>query len=201
MNISEYLALHRFAIEKQFEIVLEYQKRLKDATQAAELAKAEAQDRTVEYIEADADPDEIHTDRDRWVRFEFMNRANLASGAYQQKLIEIEQNLSGINQVCGLILQSAKQGVSAVHQASGWSMGRIVGTTETLGNVIRQARNQASHYEEGRPSQRVQDCFANLHADFNIPNDLTKNLARFVVFDVLGWQTYSQYESDMVANF
>ncbi|GIO38855.1 hypothetical protein J41TS12_37160 [Paenibacillus antibioticophila] len=201
MDIRQYLDFHRFAIEKQFEIILEYQKRLEASVRAAGFAEARANDRSLEYMAADLDPDEIFTQRDVWLRFEWLHRAQQESKASQNRLQEIEQHLSGINQLCGLILQSAKQGVSAVNGSTGWGMGRVVGSTELLGNVILQARNQASHYEEGSPKQRVKDCFAHLHADFGIPDDLTKNLARYVVFDVLGWHSYNAYEADMLGNF
>ncbi|WP_079913054.1 hypothetical protein [Paenibacillus sp. 32352] len=201
MDIRQYLEFHRFAIEKQFDIILEYQKRLVASMKAAGFAEARATDRSLEYMAADLDPDEIFTQRDVWLRFEWMHRAQQESIDSQQRLQQIEQHLGGINQLCGLILQSAKQGISSVYGSTGWGKGRLVGSTESLGNVILQARNQSSHYEEGSPKQRVKDCFAHLHTDFGIPDDLTKNLARHVVFDVLGWHTYNDYHADMVKNF
>jgi hypothetical protein len=72
---------------------------------------------------------------------------------------------------------------------------------EPLGNVILQARNQAFHFEEGDPRPKLKACFAHLHADFGIPDDLTQNLARFVVIDVLGWDSYEAYHMDLLSNF
>jgi hypothetical protein len=201
MDMKQYIGFHQFAIEKQFEIILEYKKRLEGAIQGVQYAEDKAYDRSLEYMAVDLDPDENFTQRDVWLRFEWMHKAHQESIAHQQRLKVISQHLSGINQLCGLILQSAKQGISAVYGNTGWGLGRIVGSTEPLGNVILQARNQAFHYEEGSPKQRVKDCFAHLHADFGIPDDLTQNLARFLVFDVLGWHSYSDYEADMLSNF
>lgn len=201
MDIRQYLDFHRFAIEKQFEIIVVYQKRLEVSIREANVAEVRANDGAIEYLAAEADPDEIFMERDIRLRYQWMLRAQQESDTYRHKLQEIEQHVSGINQLCGLILQSAKQGISAVYGNTGWRMGRIVGSTEPLSNVILQARNQSSHYEEGNLKQRVKDCFAHLHADFGIPDDLTKNLARYVVFNVLGWHSYGAYEADMLSNF
>jgi hypothetical protein len=118
MDIRQYLEFHRFAIEKQYEIILEYQKRLKIATQEADVTGAKATDRAVEYVAAEADPDEVFMERDIRLRYDWMLSAHQESVVYRLKLQEIEQHESGINQLCGLILQSAKQGISTVHGAA-----------------------------------------------------------------------------------
>lgn len=200
MNISQYLEVHRFAIKKQFEIIREYHDRYADALRDATFAGERATARAVELAEADADPDEIYTQRDLWNHFQRLQAAHQESVQAKLKLQEVEQHLSGINQLCGLILQSAKQGISTAHRGSGWVKGRDIGT-QKLGNVIRQARNQAAHYEENDPSTGVSDCFNKLHTDLGITNDLTINLARHVVFDVLHWYTYDAYHADMVTSF
>ncbi|RUS44573.1 hypothetical protein [Cohnella sp. AR92] len=200
MDISQYLEYHRFAIEKQFEILEEYQERFAVALRSSTFAGQRATDRAIELAEAEADPDEIYTSRDLWSHYQRMLSAHQASVEAKIKLQELEQHEYGINQICGLILQSAKQGISTVHRGSGWSRGRNIGG-EPLANVIRQARNQAFHYEEESPHPGVVSCFSNLHVGCGISNDLSKNLAREVVLDALGWNYYADYHSDMVNNF
>lgn len=100
--------------------------------------------------------------------------------------------------LAGNLLQVAKQGLSTAFGEEGnWPDGRAVGS-QTLKAVIRGARNQTIHWEEGqcRPATEqvfqglAQDCGA-LFADYN-----TANLAMPVI-TLLGWRTYEDYVADM----
>ncbi|WP_227938275.1 hypothetical protein [Alkalihalobacillus deserti] len=58
-----------------------------------------------------------------------------------------------VNQLSGLILQLAKQGLSYSYGRSfTMAVFSVVGT-QAISNVIRIARNQALHYEDGKPSE------------------------------------------------
>lgn len=109
-----------------------------------------------------------------------------------------EARASALGALAGNLLQVAKQGLStAFGEEANWPDGRAVGS-QTLKAVIRGARNQTIHWEEGqcRPATEqvfqglAQDCGA-LFADYN-----TANLAMPVI-TLLGWRTYEDYVADM----
>ena len=107
-----------------------------------------------------------------------------------------------MNSLSMSLLQIAKQGISTVHgNPSNCPAGRNIGS-ETLKNVIWQGRNQAIHCEEGNTNQRVKDCFSNLATDFGSDYDLTsdykENRARKII-DLLEWNRYDRYETDMIS--
>lgn len=107
-----------------------------------------------------------------------------------------------MNSLSMSLLQIAKQGISTVHgNPANCPIGRSIGS-ENLKNVIWQGRNQAIHCEEGNPNQGVKACFANLNTDFgseyDLSTDYTENRARKII-DLLGWNLYDNYESDMIS--
>lgn len=102
--------------------------------------------------------------------------------------------------LCGALLQIAKQGLSVAHGAKqNAPAGRVIGST-TLRDVIWEGRNQALHFEDGRFSSEVVQCFAALQALHGPRFTLIKgkNLATYIV-DVLGWHTLLTYEADMLS--
>lgn len=62
---------------------------------------------------------------------------------------------------------------------------------QPIKNIIWQARNQSMHFEEGRYNTNVKSCFEQL----NIPL-ANENLAKEII-DLLEWNSYEQYFSDM----
>ncbi|MCZ8164571.1 hypothetical protein [Silanimonas sp.] len=109
-----------------------------------------------------------------------------------------EARASALGALAGNLLQVAKQGLSmAFGEEANWPDGREV-HSQTLKAVIRSARNQTLHWEEGqcRPATvqvfegLAQDCGAPF-ADYN-----TSNLAMLVIA-LLGWRTYDNYVADM----
>ena len=126
-----------------------------------------------------------------------------ASRRFKHEASEVRRSLMHLKSVHSVfataLLQVAKQGISAVHgsldQCPG---GRLVGR-ESLKSVIWAARNQAMHYEEGKFSKSVTDCFRSLEADFGAGFSLgVDNLSDRVV-ELLGWYDYNQYEADMAS--
>lgn len=114
--------------------------------------------------------------------------------------MSIDFKSASIVALCGAVLQIAKQGISIVHSGlSNCPAGRAIGS-EYLKNVIWHGRNQSMHYEEGRFSQAVRDCFSSLEISFgnkfSLDLNTGKNLAHDVI-DILGWKDYSIYKADL----
>lgn len=93
------------------------------------------------------------------------------------------------------LLQFAKQGISIVH-GDRIMAGRIV-EGRPLTEVIWEGRNQALHWEDGKPHARVIsvfECLSQRHqmfADFK-----ARNLAFDVVW-LLGWRDWPSFEADL----
>ena len=104
-----------------------------------------------------------------------------------------------VQAICGSILQIAKQGLSLVHGGLATApRGRLIGTSH-LKDIVWQARNQASHYDEGNFRPPVVALFEALEAShgssFSLAIHEQKNLAKQVVH-LLGWTTYDGYIAD-----
>lgn len=104
--------------------------------------------------------------------------------------------------LCGGLLQIGKAGLSIVHgEPVNWPAGRQI-AGEKLSNVIRAARNQAMHYDEGNFKSQVKDCFAALAAQHGDQFDLGvrngENLSIYVI-DLLKWYSLDSYEADMMS--
>ncbi|HMU33852.1 MAG TPA: hypothetical protein PKC89_08305 [Pyrinomonadaceae bacterium] len=100
----------------------------------------------------------------------------------------------------GTLLQYAKQGLSASFgEPASWPDGRLVGT-QYLKTIILESRNQSAHWEEGRPSKKVERCFETLIADkgSKFGEYKTKNLA-FEVVSMLGWRSYVDFKNDLLS--
>jgi hypothetical protein len=100
----------------------------------------------------------------------------------------------------GALLQSAKQAISYTYRGlTACPRGRNVGS-QSIKDVIWQARNQAVHFEAGKYDPLVLKCFQQLEADFGPDFSLTsnpkQNLAERVV-TLLDWKSYDDYEKDM----
>lgn len=101
--------------------------------------------------------------------------------------------------LAGTALQIAKQGLSAVHGKPDASPdGRNV-VCIVLKELIWQGRNQAMHWEEGKPHKAVEACFEKLK-DVNpaFADYAVRNLA-FEVIELLGWNDYGAFEADMLS--
>lgn len=114
--------------------------------------------------------------------------------------LSIDAKEFSLRSLSGALLQIAKQGISITYgNLEACPDGRFIGS-ETLKNIIWQARNQSMHFEEGNPHPPVRICFQNLQndfgADFSLGTTSPENLARRVV-SLLGWTEYIAYEKDM----
>lgn len=102
--------------------------------------------------------------------------------------------------LCGALLQLAKQGISVANGGFNGPPGRAIGT-QPLRDVIRHTRNQAFHWEEGRLTPNTLLCFQAFDADFGLvyTRDCTHRSLATEVIDVLGWHSYTAYETDMLS--
>lgn len=118
----------------------------------------------------------------------------LAMEARMQK----ELVLMSLEILSGSVLQIAKQGISIKFGKSELSKGRVISGMQ-ISNVIWHGRNQALHWEEGKPRQEIKDCFDalknNVGVQFDL-NGLPKNKA-WEVIRTLDWDDYEKYEQDM----
>ena len=109
-----------------------------------------------------------------------------------------EARAYALGALAGNLLQVAKQGLStAFGDETNWPDGRAVGS-QTLKAVIRGARNETIHWEEGRCRPATVQVFQGLMRDFGPPfgDYNTANLAMPVI-TLLGWRTYNDYVADM----
>lgn len=143
--------------------------------------------------------------QDKFIRMAKFHKENDIEGK-KRELDNLQQSLANkknsIDSLSMSLLQIAKQGISTVHRQIGnCPLGRNIGT-EVLKNVIWQARNQSIHCEEGNPSRKVLQCFANLTADFGSDFDITinptENKAKAII-DKLKWTNYGNYINDMIS--
>ena len=106
-----------------------------------------------------------------------------------------------IASLSGALLQYAKQGMSIVYGPrvdDCPDSSRVVGS-QNLKQVIWQGRNQAIHWEEGKPHPAVVQCFDALAKDVDVKfaDYKTKNLA-FDVVELLGWTTFDEFRKDVL---
>lgn len=123
------------------------------------------------------------------------------------KNVELDDGLSNIAahefsvaSLSGSLLQYGKQGLSLRFgkQRAGCPDGRMIGS-QTLNEVIWQARNQALHWEDGTFSAAVVQCFDALALNINavFGQYRTRSMA-FEVVDLLGWRTVEDFTNDLM---
>lgn len=104
--------------------------------------------------------------------------------------------------LCGAMLQIAKQGLSICYgkEENCVEVKTIAG--ERLSNIIFQARNQSMHFEENL-NNKVISCFDNLEQRFgkkvSIYQQKNINLADVIVIDIINWNNYEEFYTDMSA--
>jgi hypothetical protein len=101
----------------------------------------------------------------------------------------------------GAVLQHAKQGISIVHGApANCPDGRMVTATQSLRTVIWEGRNQAIHWEEGKLSQRVLDCFNALSSEHHTRfGKVYGGSLAFHVLSLLGWRSWDDFRADLLS--
>ena len=201
--MNHYLLDTEFAVQSLFELVTHelnqisnLEKNLKVHRDRANLLMAEA------YYVTDQDVDDLETPGMYATRHGYARHISTVQ-AIQCKISKLEASYhakdSSIRALCSSILQIAKQGISFAH---GKNIPTIViepKSGEPISSIIWQGRNQSMHYEEGEYRKKLTSCFKKLEQAFGSDLNLTTgdNKAKYIVFNVLGWRTYSDYLTTM----
>lgn len=100
--------------------------------------------------------------------------------------------------LAGALLQYGKQGISIVHGALAPAPpGRAFGS-QTLKNVIWQARNQSLHWEEQAFRKPVEDCFDGLATEIDPKfGDFRKRNMSIDVVELLDWRDFDAFAGDL----
>ena len=99
--------------------------------------------------------------------------------------------------LAGTALQIAKQGISAVHGKLDASPDGRREAGVVLRELIWHGRNQAMHWEEGKPHKAVVTCFETLKVRNVAFADYTARSLAFEILGLLGWEDYAAFEADM----
>lgn len=106
-----------------------------------------------------------------------------------------------VGALAGSLLQFAKQGIALQYgrNKKGCPSGRNLGS-QGVSEVIWQARNQASHWEDGVFSTLVNECFDKLatEVDPRFADYKVRNLAYDVV-SMLDWREFADFETDLLS--
>lgn len=118
----------------------------------------------------------------------------------ENRIIDKRQSLAALS---GALLQLAKQGISTEHRHPGnCPNGRKVYGVGTK-CLIWASRNQAIHYENPKEvDHETRAVFAQLNAgrkDETPLNPGGKVSCAYDIVRILGWESYGQYEADMVS--
>lgn len=117
----------------------------------------------------------------------------------EAQTLDLKQSLAALS---GALLQIAKQGISSVKgRPDNCRSGRLVHGQE-LRWIIWAARNQALHFEEPKKvddrTVAVLEGMKNDNGQSVLPGARDGNSLAFDVVNLLGWNSYAQYQSDMV---
>ncbi|MBN8697158.1 MAG: hypothetical protein J0L87_11575 [Bacteroidetes bacterium] len=203
--MHQYLVETKFAAKSLIEIIHHEEYQFNDLTEQFNCLKKDFDHLFWDYSTADMNEDFCDLQiQQKYIRMAKFAEENDLKGK-KAKLDLIAKSIitkkDSINSLCMSLLQIAKQGIStAVGNPSNCPSGRKIGS-ETLLNIILQGRNQSIHCEEGKPTQKVKDCFLNLTNDFggeyDLTIDYTDNKAKKIV-ELLKWNIYNNYEADMI---
>jgi hypothetical protein len=143
-----------------------------------------------------------YEEKNRDKKQKFLTEINILSEKLKIKQSQLDTRKFSIKCLCGAMLQIAKQGLSICYgkEESCVEVKRIAG--ERISNIIFQARNQSIHFEESL-NNKVISCFNNLEQQLgnNVSIDQAQNinLADVIVIDVLVWNSYDNFYTDMIA--
>lgn len=119
----------------------------------------------------------------------------------RQKLAnKVTSHAFSVASLSASLLQHAKQGISLAHGGMGNSpCGRTIGS-QSLKNIIWEARNQSLHWEEAKFREGVNKCFKTLgtEVDQKYSQYLNRNMA-FDIVELLGWKSYGDFSRDLLS--
>jgi len=200
--MNQYLIDTEFAVQNLFELATSEENQLQVLTEDLRLKEAELRVHHWDFQTSDLNDDFS----DAYVMAAFGRAATASQEAEQLRgevatlQASIGTHQHAVQAIAGAILQIAKQGVSLFYGSrEAAPTGRMLGSLPVR-DVIWQARNQSTHYEEGAFTKPVRDLFAILEQEqgpqFSLANHAVQNRAKQVI-DVLGWGSYGNYMQDM----
>jgi hypothetical protein len=204
--MDQYIIDTEYAVENLIHLITIDEKQLFQYQNQCETAKEKEKYFYQQFIDSQFNDDVVTMQEQAkyvaWCQTNEETRKRLTELQEQIRLLQMSINSKSysISTLCGTVLQIAKQGISIVHNdLNNCPDGKNIGL-ENLKNVIWQGRNQSMHYEEGKFSQAVRDCFFNLEISFGNRFSLNlnggQNLAHDVI-EILDWKDYSIYQSDL----
>jgi hypothetical protein len=113
---------------------------------------------------------------------------------------QVAAHALSVSSIAAALLQFAKGGLSLAHGGfKNCPQGRALGG-QFLKDVVWEGRNQAIHWEEGKPREATQRCFDSLSKDFgaSFSEYRTRNMAMDIVA-ILGWTDFERFKADMLS--
>jgi hypothetical protein len=203
MDMSSYLQEMHFAVEQVLDGLWEERGALRRLQ--ADLAKLTqvvhenyARAESIAHDAMDAD-DVMHATAMHWETYFGDDKERHARVQEQPQLeARLETRQFSLSALAGTTLQYAKQGISVVHGSlASCPNGRSIGSV-AFKDVIWQARNQASHWEDGKPHPPVVRCFETLKAEQDaVFGDYTQRSLADEVVTLLDWRDWVTFEADM----
>jgi hypothetical protein len=200
--MNQYITETEYAVKNLIELVSKENVKLEEIKASLSIAEAKYKHNKWDFETSDMNDDFS----DAYVMGAFQR---MASTHNESSELQIEINLlqaligsrqSAIQAICGAILQISKQGISVVHRGKANAPeGRYIGSVN-IRDIIWEARNQAIHFEENSFNQRVTALFQILEAENGAEFDLNAHLKQSrakQVINLLGWDVYANYSSDM----
>jgi len=204
MTIQEYLAEIEYAAGNLISIIWEERKRL----QAMEMELERLTPLVKEnYLRAesvalnaqDFDDDAMAVGM-YWENYFGDDKERHAKTNEREKLAQqVAAHTFSASALAGSLLQYAKQGISLTHgDLASTPSGRAIGG-QFLRDVIWQSRNQAIHWEEGKPRDPVRQCFDKLAQEV-APHfaEYTNRSMAFDVVELLAWTDFDKFNADLL---
>jgi len=205
MTTSDFLNEIEYAAQNLIAMIWEERKRLTELEdQIASLSKVVAHNyRQAESVALNAeDPDEVAMAAGMHWNNYFGDDKDLYEKSKAKESLDdqIVAHAFSVESLAASLLQYAKQSISLAHSGlANCPAGRPIGSQE-LKIVIWQGRNQAIHWEEGKFTAPVEQCFKTLAKDVDpIFADYTKRNMAFDVVSLLGWHDFTDFGRDLLS--
>jgi hypothetical protein len=200
--MHQYLRDTEFAVSNLIQLAHKEEAQL--WTLSIELKALESQLKIFKWDFESSDMNDDFSDVYVMSAFNRMAKSHIDVEALKHQVALVQASIGARQQatqaISGAIFQVAKQGISLVHGGlDAAPNGRLIKSVPVK-TIVWQARNQAMHFEEGTPKQPVKDLFAILEAEqgpqFSLSAHGAQSRAKQVL-DLLGWNEYPAYLSDM----
>jgi hypothetical protein len=197
--MKTWLAETQHAISSLIPLVWEEQVQLDEATQRLANLEAATEDG---YLRAQALLDDLDDEGlgsfQYWETYFGADKERFhAAIATDERHQVLEARAFARSSLASAILQIAKQGISAVHGGlDAAPAGREIHGVQ-IKDLIWQARNQAMHWEEGKPHKGVVECFDKLSQKAPVFSTYSARSLAFEVISLLDWRDVAAFERDL----